>query len=286
VYKVKRNVDDIIERYKARLVAKGYSQEEGIDYNETFSPTLKPHSIRVLLALATLHDWELHQVDVATAFLNGVLQEEVFMCQPEGFVIPGKEKRVCRLKKAIYGLKQSSRVWNEDIDDHLQSIGFVRSMSDPCIYVRDGDPSNIIGLYVDDQVITGKSLDVIGNTKNDIALKYDIVDLGPCKRILKWEVVRDRARGTLSISQVKLIEKALHRFEMVDCVPSPTPMEPGLKLSKEHSPKTEDEELEMRDVPYQALVGTLMYLMVGTRPDIAYAIGVLSQFMHNPGRVH
>lgn len=286
VFKLKRNQDDSIERYRARLVAKGFSQKEGLDYNETFSPTLKHTSIRVILALVALYDWEVHQVDVATAFLNGVLQEEVFMCQPDGFVIPGKEKKVCRLKKSIYGLKQSSRVWNEDIDLYLQSIRFIRSMSDPCVYVRDGDPSNIIGLYVDDQVVTGRSIQVIEKTKREIAMKYDIKDLGPSKKLLGWEIVRDRVSGLLSISQTKLIEKALDRFGMASCNSSPTPLDPGLKLSQEHSPKTNDEKLDMIDVPYQALIGTLMYLMVGTRPDIAYAVGVLSQFMHNPGRAH
>ncbi len=199
VFKTKRNADGSIERYKARLVAKGYSQKEGIDYSETFSPTLIHTSIRTLLALAAAHDWEVHQVDVATAFLNGTLEEEVYMQQPPEFIKSGEEHLVCKLIKSLYGLKQAGRVWNEEINAFLCSVGFHRSLADPCIYVRRNDPTNIIGMHVDDECITGSNMEVIERTKEELSAKYKIKDLGPAKFLLGWEITRNREAKTISI---------------------------------------------------------------------------------------
>jgi hypothetical protein len=286
VFKTKCNADGSIERYKARLVAKGYSQREGIDYTATFSPTLKHTSIRLLLALAAANDWEIHQVDVATAFLNGTLEDEIYMEQPKGFIKEGDEHLVCKLIKSLYGLKQAGRVWNEEINAFLCSVGFYRSLADPCIYVRLDDPTNIIGMHVDDECITGSTQEAIDRTKSELSGKYTIKDLGPVKFLLGWEITRDREAKTLSISQKGYIERTLEKFGMLNCASVSTPMTPGVRLTREQCATAHEDVEQMDSKPYQALVGTLMYLMVSTRPDICHAVGVLAQFMHQPGKAH
>ena len=139
VYKVKTNYDGSIERYKARLVARGFDQKFGSDYDETFCPVVRLESLRSLIALSTQRGLELHHVDVATAFLNGTLQREIYMEQPTGYEKEGEEHLVCRLRKSIYGLKQSSRCWNMALDTHLRNMGFFQSKSNPCIYVSGGE---------------------------------------------------------------------------------------------------------------------------------------------------
>ena len=130
VFKLKVGADSLVERHKARLVAQGFSQKYGLDYDETFSPVVRCESLRTVIALAMQNGLKLHQMDVTTAFLNGKLQEEVYMKQPEGFVVKSQEGLVCKLKRSIYGLKQSPRCWNSALDDHLKKIGFVQATGD------------------------------------------------------------------------------------------------------------------------------------------------------------
>jgi hypothetical protein len=159
VFKIKRHADGSIDRYKARLVAKGYSQKEGLDYKETFAPVAKFASIRTLLALAAHQDYEVHQMDVKTAFLNGDLDVDLYMQQPEGFVVAGQEELVCKLRKSIYGLKQAGRAWFEKINTALVRMDFTPLDSDHCVYVRhQGDAVLYIVLYVDDLLLIGSSL--------------------------------------------------------------------------------------------------------------------------------
>ena len=154
VYKRKVGVDGAVERHKACLVAKGYSQQYGLDYDETFSPVARFESLRMLLALAAQDGLHVHQMDVTTAFLNGKLKEEVYMDQPEGFVVQGKEGLVCKLKHSLYVFKQAPRCWNFILDERLKEMGFIQTPSDPCIYVTKGPEPFIIGIYVDD-IFTG-----------------------------------------------------------------------------------------------------------------------------------
>ena len=157
VYKVKTGADGSVERYKARLVAQGYTQKFGTDYDETFSPVVRMESLRALLALSVQFGLQLHQVDVTTAFLNGELEEEVYMQQPKGFSREGEEHLVCKLKKSIYGLKQSPRCWNTALEKQLKEMGFIQSTSDPCIYVDAGGDTFFIGVYVGDIVLAGRT---------------------------------------------------------------------------------------------------------------------------------
>ena len=174
VYKVKTGADGSIERYKARLVAQGFSQKYGDDYDETFCLVVRLESLRALIALAVQLGLKLHQVDVTTAFLNGELEEEVYMQQPEGFITDGEENLVCKLRKSIYGLKQSPRCWNTALDSHLKDIGFVQSVSDPCVYTDKGGDMFFIGIYVDDIILAGRSDKKIRKVKDALAQKFNI----------------------------------------------------------------------------------------------------------------
>ena len=178
MFKKKTRDDGTIERYKARLVAQGFSQQPGLDYEETFCPVIRYESLRSLIAIAAQKDLQLHQLDVTTAFLNGQLEEEIFMKQPEGYVIKGKEHMVCRLKKSIYGLKQSSRCWNATLHSHLLDMGFIQSTSDPCLYMHSGGDPLYIGVYVDDMVLAGATDRKISEVKQSLSKKLDVKDLG------------------------------------------------------------------------------------------------------------
>ncbi|KAL0549396.1 hypothetical protein IC582_013878 [Cucumis melo] len=167
VFKTKRDSNDNIERYKARLVAKGYTQKDGIEYKETFSPFSKKDSLRIIMALVAHYNLKLHQMDVKTAFLNGNLDEEVFMDQPEGFMVEGKEHMVCKLKRSIYGLKQASKQWYIKFNDTITSFGFKENIVDRCIYLKiSGSKFIILVLHVDDIMLATNDLVCYVKLKN------------------------------------------------------------------------------------------------------------------------
>jgi len=275
-------------RYKARLVAKGYSQVEGVDFNEVFSPVVKHTSIRVLLSLVAMKNYELEQLDVKTAFLHGDLEEQIYMQQPEGYRIVGKENHVCLLQKSLYGLKQSPRQWYKRFDAFMESIYFGRSQYDNCVYFKklaDGSYMYLL-LYVDDMLIATLNKEEIKKVKEQLSSPFEMKELGPAKKILGMEIIRDRSIGKLYLSQKGFIEKVLDRFKMKDAKPVSTPLAGKLRLSRQLSPKTEKEMSYMSGVPYSSAVGSIMYLMVCTRPDIAHAVSVVSRYLSCPGRVH
>ena len=191
VYKLKTYSDGSIERYKARLVAQGFSQKFGTDYDETFCPVVRLESFRTLVALSVQNGLTLHQVDVTTAFLNGELEEEVYMSQPPGFVATDQQNLVCKLKKSIYGLKHSPRCWNSTLHNHLKKMGFLQTASDPCIYRSSGGETFLIGVYVDDIILAGKSERKMREVKEALGEKFDIKDLGKLHYFLGMKVVQD-----------------------------------------------------------------------------------------------
>lgn len=198
VFKKKYGPDGNIDKYKARLVAKGYSQKEGIDYGEIFSPIAKLTSIRFLTSLTATYDWEIEQMDVKTTFLHGDLEEEIYMSHPEHFVEKGKEHLVCKLKKSLYGLKQSPRMWYQKYDTFVLSLGFVRSKADHCVYYKiDGDRILIIALYVDDMLFIGNTKSMISDLKSQLCMKFEMKDLGLANYILGMEIKRDRSKRKL-----------------------------------------------------------------------------------------
>jgi transposase InsO family protein len=288
VFKVKRNALGEVDRYKARLVAKGYSQSQGIDYNETFAPVAKFNSIRTLIALAAQYDLELHQMDVKTAFLNGNLEEDIYMEQPEGFAKKGQVRKVCKLQKSLYGLKQAGRAWYQKIDSTLTTeMGFDRTHSDSCVYVLQKDGILIImAIYVDDLIILANDLPALEKLKTDLAERFEMKDLGEAQFCLGIQIVRDRARKTISINQSVYIEGILKKFGMAECKPIGTPLDANTKITSSMSPESDQELEKMKGTPYQQAIGSLMYAMLGTRPDIAYAVGALSRYNSNPGQGH
>jgi hypothetical protein len=276
------------ERFKAQLVAKGYSQRRGIDYDEVFSPVVRHTSIRAVLALVVDQDLELEQLDVKTAFLHGNLEEEIFMVQPEGFKKPGTENLVCRLKKSLYGLKQSPRQWYKRFDSYMIQIGYTRCEYDCCVYVRILEDSSYIFLllYLDDMLIAARSMCEVDRLKSLLYKEFEMKDLGAAKKILGMEIRRDREARKLWLSQKNYIRKVLENFSMLDAKLVSTPLANHFRLSSNQCPKNVEEIEDMTRVPYASAVGCLMYAMVCTRPDLAHAVSIISRYMANPGREH
>jgi hypothetical protein len=288
IYKVKQEEHTSQPRYKARLVVKGFRQRKGIDFDEIFSPVVKMSSIRVVLSLAASLDLEIEQMDVKTAFLHGDLEEEIYMEQPEGFRVKGKEDYVCRLKKSLYGLKQAPRQWYKKFESVMEEQGYRKTTSDHCVFVQkfpDGD-FIILLLYVDDMLIVGMNSSRIDRLKKQLSQSFAMKDLGPAKQILGVRIQRSRKDKKLFISQEQYIEKVLERFNMNNAKVVSSPLATHFKLSTKQSPSTDEEKEDMERIPYASAVGSLMYAMVCTRPDIAHAVGVVSRFLSDPGREH
>jgi hypothetical protein len=286
VFVVKRLADGTVERYKARLVAKGYQQEYGINYDAIFAPVAKLATIRGVIAVVTVLDWELEQMDVVTAFLNGELgDEEIYIKQPEGLEIPGQESKVLRLRKALYGLKQAPRLWNKALDAYLKEIGFVPCFSDHALYVllEDGNPVMFIAVYVDDLLLACKDQAMMSRVKGELSSKFAMKDLGPVTYYLGIEVMRDRAKRVTELSQEAYISKVVQRFNLEGAKPAIVPMDPKMKWEDS---KEQTQAEDMARVPYASAVGAVLYAVMCTRPDICFAISQLSRFSSKPRREH
>ncbi|WJX19405.1 hypothetical protein P8452_09107 [Trifolium repens] len=287
VFKTKKDSLGNIERNKARLVAKGFTQKEGIDYTETFSLVSKKDSLHVILALVAHFDLELHQMNVKTAFLNGDLEEVVYMKQPEGFSTNDGEHLVCKLKKSIYGLKQASRQWYLKFHGIISSFGFVENPMDQCIYQKvSGSKICFLILYVDDILLATNDKAFLHEVKQFLSKFFDMKDMGEASYVIGIKIHRDRTRGVLGLSQETYINKVLERFRMKDCSPSVAPIVKGDKFNLSQCPKNEFEREQMKNIPYASVVGSLMYAQVCTRPDIAFAVGILGRYQSNPGMDH
>ena len=250
----------------------------GVDFSETFSPVARLDTIRLLLALAAQKDWIIHHMDVKSAFLNGHLEEEIFVEQPEGFVVHGQEEKVYRLKKALYGLKQAPRSWYGRIDAHLISLGFEKCLSEFTLYVKKTDVGIVIvSLYVDDLLMTGRSKELIEEFKGGMKEAFEMTDLGKMSFFLGMQVQQDR--GEVFVSQEKYAKEILRKFKMEECKPIATPMNQKEKFSNEDGADKVDEKL------YKSLIGCLMYL-TATRPNITYAVSLLSRYMHCASEIH
>ncbi|CAL5393971.1 unnamed protein product [Camellia sinensis] len=259
VFKLKKDGSGKLVKYKARLVVKGFGQKKGIDFDEIFSPVVKMTSIRVVLGLAASLNLELEQMDVKTAFLHGDLKEEIYMEQPEGFEVKGKENLVCRLKKSLYGLKQAPRQWYKKFDSFMVGHEYKRTVADQCVYVRTFPGGNfiILLLYVDDMLIVGQDATTIRSLKKELLQSFDMKDLGPAQQILGMNIVRDRKAKKLWLSQEKYVERVIEKFNMKDAKPVSTPLANHFKLSKNSCPSSTKERQEMEAIPYSSAVGSV-----------------------------
>uniref|UniRef100_A0A0A9Z310 Retrovirus-related Pol polyprotein from transposon TNT 1-94 n=1 Tax=Lygus hesperus TaxID=30085 RepID=A0A0A9Z310_LYGHE len=301
ILKEKLNPDGTLERRKARLVAQGFSQRPGLDYSETYSPVVKMKSLRLLIGIAAEQNLKLNQLDVTTAYLNGTLDEEIYMKKPQGLekylqqilkeesknadkTIYQKTKRmlrdlhegnqtekVCALKKSLYGLKQAGRQWYKKLDARLKEIGFISSCSEPCLYIRgEGEDKILLAVYVDDLIIASSNEKETEKLKKDITEVFEMRDIGELKYCLGIEFCR-RGKNVIAMSQEKYVDKLLEKFKLENAKTAKTPMEANLQLTK-------PSEGNSPAVPYQNLIGSLMYLATATRPDIMYSVSYLSQF--------
>ncbi|KAH9657984.1 hypothetical protein KPL70_023305 [Citrus sinensis] len=287
VFKTKRDASGQVERYKARLVAKGFNQREGIDYKKTYSPVSTKDSFRIIMVLVAHFNLELHQMDVKTAFLNGSLSEDVYMVQLDGFVETGKENMVCKLKRSIYGLKQASRQWYLKFHDIVTFYGFQKNVVDQCIYLRvSGSKYIILELYVDDILLAANDINFLLETKQMLSYSFDMKDLGEAHYVLGIEILHDRSKGFIGLSQKIYIDRILKRFNLQSCASGKAPISKGDKLSKSQYPDNDVDKARMQTVPYASVVGSLMYAQVCTRPDIAFPVGVLGRYLSNPGYEH
>ena len=277
VYKIKKTAGGAVDRFKARLVAKGFRQREGIDFDEVFAPVSKYSTLRALLATSAALDLELHQLDVKTAFLNGELEEEVYVQQPEGYS-EGGTQLVCRLHRALYGLRQSPRAWHKRLKDELHQLGFSPSSADPSLF---RDSTAFVLVYVDDILIAAKELDKVLAVKAALSNVFEARDLGPASIFLGMSIQRDRGSRTLRLSQADMARRLVQQFGLQDCKPRQLPLSPALQLSA-----AEGDLLDKETSSYSQLVGSLLYLSVCTRPDIAHAVGVLTKFMSAPTSTH
>ena len=277
IFKRKMKTDGSIDNYKARLVAKGYKQKEGLDYFDTYSPVTRITSIHMLIAIASLHTLEIHQMDVKTTFLNGDLNEEIYMDQPEGFISLGQEKKVCRLVKSLYCLKQAPKQWHEKFDKVMMSNGFTINECDKFVYVKDTNNGYVIVcLYVDDMLILGSNY-IITTTKKMLFSKFNMKDLGVAYVLLGIKI--SRTFGGLILSQSHYIEKLLDKFDKDESNIARAPVDINLHLSKNIGQS-------ISQLEYSHIIGSLMYVMNCTRPDIAYSVNKLSRYTRNLGVDH
>jgi hypothetical protein len=277
LFKIKHVVDGSIEKYKERFVARGFSQKEGIDYEETFAHVARSTSIRTIIALAAKMKWKMHQMDVMTPFLNGVIEEDVYIEKPQGFEVEYRKSHVCKLKKALYELKQAPRAWYGHIDNFLTSLGFTKSKEDSNLYFKImNDEPVILLLYVDHLFLTREE-NLITECKKRLASEFEMKYLSLMHYFLGLEVWQSPER--IFLNQGKYTVEILKRFDMLECKPMNTPMEAKMKMLVDTSSNLIDATL------YRHIIGSLMYL-TNTRPNICFSVNTLSQFLVEPRRVH
>ena len=282
VYKTKHDSNGNIDKFKARYVAKGFKQIEGIEYSDTFAPTSKPETFKILLALSAIENFFLKQMDVKSAYLHPKIDEEVYLEQPKGFekLDSNGNKLVCKLKKSIYGLKQAAKNWYQELSNFLIQQGFEKSKLDYCLFLKNKEDEKLYVLtWVDDLVIAGNSQTEIDKLKSSLESKFKMNDRGDLEWFLGMRILKTEKGITLD--QEKYTQNILEQFNMQDCKPSKTPAENNLKLevAQEDSARVDSHE-------FRSLVGSLLYLAKQTRPDIMWITNVLSRFMNDPTVEH
>ena len=278
VYKLKLNCDFSINRYKARLVAKGFHQQYGVDFEETFSPVIKPPTVRIILSLAVQFDWPLRQLDVRNAFLHGHLREEVYMVQLHGYVDSSCPNHVCRLWKSLYGLKQAPRAWFERFSTQLLHMRFQASLADSSLFIlHHGKLVIYLLVYVDDIVIIGNNPSFLDSLVTQLSQAFELKDLGPLHYFLGLQITRS-SKGLLP-TQTKYAQDLILKFQMQSSKPARSLYAPHLRLVPNEG------SLLSNPHEYRSLVGSLHYLTF-TRPDLSFAVHQVCQFMSSPTDIH
>ncbi|OWZ21845.1 LOW QUALITY PROTEIN: Integrase, catalytic core protein [Phytophthora megakarya] len=282
---VKYNADGTVERFN--LVGQGNYREFGVDCDEVYAPVARFESLRLVLEVGTILVCHIHQMDVHTSFLNGTKdgEQKIYMRQPYGFLKRGHEHLVCELQKSIYGLKQAPRIWYRVLHSFLTEMGFARCHKEFCIYVQKvGENWLIVVVYVDDLTIMSKDMSLINQLKAELSNRFKMKDLGDIHYILKMEVARNREQRVMTISQRKYIAELVTKYKLLDSAPVMTPQAPGRTLELETEMTAEQVAAQPYD--YRGIVGSLQYLVRGTRPDIANAVRELSKFLSCYNRTH
>ena len=286
VFAIKWNEDGTIERRKARMVAKGYTQVIGENYEETYASVARLESVWLVCAIAAARNLTLWQVDFVSAFLNSDSTYEIYMEQPKGFEEGGMDY-VWKLKKTLYGMMQGAHDWAENLRKTFEGHGYYRSKADPQIRSRIyGDEFTLTSTWTDNILGASSTPEEKKWAKDELQLSYEIKDLGEAKLILGIRIDRDQKSGDITLSQQSYAQRILTRFNMDKCTPSSTPLSTGLRISIDNCPISNEEETEMANVPYREALGAIMWLQVATRPDLSYAVNILSRFAHNPGKEH
>ena len=281
--------DRKIAVYKARLVVLGNRAQAGTDYDETFSPVIRAEILRILLTIAASEDLELEQMDVKTAFLNADSDREIYVLFPPGYPSTNPLHNALRLAKSVYGLKQAPRLWFQCFVEYLRSQGWTQLYKDTCVFIKSFNGSRAyIGVYVDDITILAATPALMNTIKNTLKARYDMHDIGPLKHILGWHVVRNRPQRTIFVHQAQYSSAILQRFGLESCNPVKHPLPTSTRLTRDVDVATPNDALlnNSEHKLYRSIVGSLMYLMTGTRPDIAFLCQQLSQFLSQPTRVH
>ncbi|GKE69190.1 retrotransposon protein, putative, ty1-copia subclass [Tanacetum coccineum] len=258
LFKKKTDMDGNIHTYKARLVAKGFTQTYGVDYEETFSPVADIRAIRILIAITAFYDYEIWQMDVKTAFLNGCLDEDIYMVQPKGFIYPKHPIKVCKLQRSIYGLKQASRSWNKRFVEDIKKFGFTQNLDEPCVYQKaSGSNVTFLILYVDDIIIMGNHIPSLQSIE-----------------------------ALIGLCQSAYMDKILKRYRIDNSKHGHILIQERLDLNRTQGASTPKEVKRMQNVPYVSAVGSIMYVVRCTRPDVAFAQNITCRFQQNPGELH
>lgn len=271
LYKTKLNELGEVDKYKARLVVKGYAQEYGVDYTEVFAPVARMDTMKMILALAAQKGWGVFQLDVKSAFLHGELEEDVFVEQPQGYEVKGKENMVYKLHKALYGLKQAPRAWFSRIETYFINEEFASSPSEQTLFIkrREGKVL-IVSVYVDDLLFTGNDDKMLEEFKCSMKKEFDMTDLGKMRYFLRIEVMQ-RDDG-IFIFQKKYAAEIIERFGMKDYNPVSNPLLSGQKIGRDEDGEKVDSTL------YKQMVGSLMYL-TATCPNLMFVVSLISRFM-------
>jgi hypothetical protein len=282
VLDIKYNEKGGVYCFKCRLVARGDKQLPGLDYGETFAATAQIRTVRILVTLGLIFNATLTHCDISNAFTNGKLEEEIYLRAPYGY--PSAPGMMLRLLKSLYGFCQASRVWQETLTKALLKIGFKQCYSDTCLFYHE-TRFCLISIHVYDLLFLCDDAEFRNTIVDELRKVFKMKDMGRVSVYLGMNFSFPK-KGLATISQGTYIEKLISRFGLKDANPTNTPLPTGVVLTKKDSPTTDEEKSSMWNIPYRALIGSLLYAALGTRPDIAFPVSALSRYNSNPGEKH